>query len=118
MIPVGVCVKTEKGYFYISGDAARLRITSPRVLKSWNFSRVWPCKESDLKRHVVLGTLGFRAGTVIKDYGTKQEYIIDKSRRYRISSPEFYRENSFPKKFHPLWVSSKEANLHKDGGDV
>ena len=118
MIPVGVCVRTEKGYFYVSGDSVRLRINSVKVLKSWAFPSIWTLTDSEVSHLAVVGTLGFRPGTIIKDYGSKKEYLISKSSKVHITSPLFYQKRGLGKKFKPLYVSSKEANLHKDGGEV
>ena len=117
-LPTGSCLKTEIGYFYINKKnniLYRYKITTDRVLNSWNFSYIVHSTEKVFGGKIkVAGTLGFRPGSLIRDISTSSIYVIDSSLKRRIEDPDYlYNLGINPNDV--LLVSKEEADLHKDG---
>lgn len=110
--PVGTCVETEKGWFWIK-DQSRFRIKTRRVLDSWSF-QVLPSTEAACVQFPVRGTLGFRDGTLIKNVADGKMYLIAGNKRRHIVSPDFFTRTGFDRA-RVMEVSDEEANIHNDG---
>lgn len=110
--PYGTFVSTEVGHFLVR-DKGRYRIATHRVMSSWN-AFVCVSSEAAVKHLTVLGTLGFRDGTLIMDKSNKKEYLISKNKRRHITSPDVYEKFGIDENMTVI-VSSDEANLHEDG---
>jgi hypothetical protein len=113
--PEGVCVKTEKGYYYI-GKKFRYSIKSQRVLESWRFN-VLGSSEAAVKHYTVSSKpLGFRAGTLIKNIADGKIYVISQNLRRQVTSPDILVSYGYLES-QAIVVSEEEANLH-DNGEV
>ena len=63
--PSGIAVRTEKNVYWIK-DGKRFRLISERATESWAFTIVH-ATEAALSGSKVVGKLGFRDGTLIKN---------------------------------------------------
>jgi hypothetical protein len=114
--PAGTCVQTEKGVFFLKGRY-RYRITSDRILSSWNYPFVLASSELALSQYKMAGKLGFRQGTLIKDMSDGKLYLISENLRRLIDSPDFFDVMLFPRD-KVIEVSHQEAELHKEGENI
>lgn len=116
-LPVGTCLKTENGFFYINKNNnryIRYKIKTYRILDSWKFSYVVYSTESAFSKVPVVGSLGFRSGSVFKDISTGLFYIVEGSLKRRIEDPDYLFSLGINPEAVPL-VSKEEADLHKEG---
>lgn len=111
--PEGVCVRTEKGHFYI-GSAQRHPVKHQRVLDSWRFN-VFASSEAAV-RHLPIARrpLGFRAGTVVQNILDGKYYVISKNKKCPVANPDVLVNFGF-NPLDALLVSNEEANLHVTG---
>lgn len=114
--PAGTCVQTEKGVFLLKGKY-RYRITSERILNSWNYPFVVESTESAVSQYKIGGKVGFRQGTLIKDMSNGKMYLISENLRRLIDSPDFFDVMLFPRD-KMIEVSHEEAELHKEGESI
>lgn len=110
--PYGTFVVTELGYFLVR-EKGRYRIPTDRVMSSWN-SYVSVSTEAAVKHLSVLGNIGFRDGSLIRDESDKKDYLISKNKKRHIVSPDVYEKFGLSEN-RIVRVSSYEANLHEDG---
>lgn len=111
--PSGLFVSTEKGIYYLKGKS-RFKVVSDRAFESWNAKAIDATYES-IKHTVFGGYLGFRDGTLITDVSTGKTYLIAGNQRLHITAPEGFTNYGLRKE-DSIYVSDKEANMHKDGG--
>jgi hypothetical protein len=114
--PTGSCVQTEKGVFFIKGKF-RFRITSSRILNSWQFPFVVEATEVSLQNYAIAGKLGFRQGTLVKDMSNGNIYLISENLRRQVVSPDFFDIALFPRD-KIIEVSAEEIKLHKEGEKI
>ncbi len=115
--PVGTCVKTEMGYFYISKPSYRLRIISTRVLSSWNFHRIAESTEKAVSNYKIMGKLGFRNGSLIYNIADGKLYLISENKRHQITNPDVL--NLIGAKLNEIvTVSDEEMKLHSIGDEL
>ena len=114
--PSGTAVVTKTGKFYINGNA-RLRITSDRVFDSWSFPIIVYGYDNVLKDYPIIGTLGFRDGTFIKNIMDAKMYIVAKSKKRPVASPDVLTDLNLSEK-DAILVSEEECNLHKLGDPI
>lgn len=113
----GTAVRTEKGYFYIKNHV-RVHIPTRRVMKSWNFTRVVKATEQQLERYPVMGTLGFRDGTVVFCIADATYYIVSNKEMVPVDSPDMLADHGFSRfGVDAMWISKKERDLHKRRGE-
>ena len=86
--PVGSAIRTEDGIYYIKSDSIRMRITSEKILESWNFHRVISSNELALKNYKIMGKLGFRSGSLIHNVADGKIYLVESNKLRHIQSPE------------------------------
>lgn len=116
-LPVGTCLRTENGFYYINkinNKYVRFKIKTYRILNSWNFSYIVNSTESVFSKVQVVGFLGFRSGTVIKDISSGLYYIIEGSAKRQIEDPDYITSLGI-KIEDVLLVSKEEVELHKNG---
>jgi hypothetical protein len=105
--------QTEKGYFLVKGSK-RFRFVSDRARESWKLKSV-NTTELAMKDVKVVGLVGFRDGTLIRDISNHKIYLISDYKKMHINDPDVMKRLGFEFR-DVLLVSSKEANMHKDGG--
>jgi hypothetical protein len=114
--PTGTCVQTEKGVFFIKGKS-RFRVTSDRILSSWEYPFVIRSTEKACAQYKIAGKLGFRQGTLVKDMSNGKMYLISENLRRQIVSPDFFDVMLFPRD-RVIEVSPSEIALHKEGENI
>jgi hypothetical protein len=114
--PTGVCVRTESGYYYIKGNF-KYRIPTKRVLKSWNFSIIVDSSDAAIKHYRLIGKLGFRDGTIVRDFTTMGYYVVSESKFRKIDNPDCLTLwNVKPKDI--VNISHYEVELHRKGDPI
>ena len=111
-IPSGMIAHTEKGYFYVKGEK-RFRFVSERARESWNLRTV-KTSESAMNDCKVVGVIGFRDGSLIRDISSGKIYLIIDNKKSLITNPDIIKSLGF-KKHEIVLVSKKEAGLQKEG---
>lgn len=112
-VPSGMVAHTEKGYFYIKGEK-RFRFISDRARDSWRL-HVVPTTEAAMSDCKIVGIVGFRDGTLIRDISTSKYYLIIDSKKCLVVDPDYLRGLGL-KKDDAILVSKKEADFQKEGG--
>jgi len=110
--PSGIAVKTDKATYWIK-DGKRFKLISDRAAKSWAFTTV-NAKESALSTTKVVGKLGFRDGTLIKNIADGKLYLISQNKRRHIVSPDVFDKYGLDK-YSVVEVSEAETNMHNLG---
>ena len=111
--PTGVCVRTEKGHFYINGKF-RHRLGSKRVFQSWAFPRVIQTREAALVNFKYGKRLGFRDGTLIRNTKDNALYFISQRKRRLVTNPDTLTLMGL-KPSDAVWVADFEIQLHEEG---
>ncbi|AST15297.1 hypothetical protein SEA_SAMISTI12_66 [Streptomyces phage Samisti12] len=109
-------MQTENGVFFIKGKF-RFRITSDRILSSWQYPFVIPSTEAACAKYRIGGKLGFRQGTLVEDMSNGKIYLISENLRRQIVSPDFFGVMLFPRD-KVIEVSPEEIALHKEGENI
>lgn len=110
--PSGIAVKTDKATYWIK-DGKRFKLISDRAAKSWSFTTV-NAKESALSTTKLVGKLGFRDGTLIKNIADGKLYLISQNKRRHIVSPDIFDKYGLNKSL-VIEVSEAETNMHNLG---
>lgn len=116
-LPVGSCLETENGFYYINkinGSYVRYKIKTKRILDSWNFPYIVHSTETVFKQMKIMGFIGFRPGSLVKDISTGLFYVIDGGTRRRIDNPDILDYMGMSP-LDAILASSDEINLHKEG---
>lgn len=114
--PTGVCVRTEKGHFYINGKF-RHRLGSKRVFVSWAFPRVIQASEANLVNYRIGKRLGFRDGTLVRQTKTGSLYFISQRKRRLVDDPDKLALLGL-KPEDAVWVADFEIALHEEGDNL
>ncbi|QGH78256.1 hypothetical protein SEA_TRIBUTE_64 [Streptomyces phage Tribute] len=109
-------MQTENGVFFIKGKF-RFRITSDRILSSWQYPFVISSTEAACAKYRIGGKLGFRQGTLVEDMSNGKIYLISENLRRQIVSPDFFGVMLFPRD-KVIEVSPEEIALHKEGENI
>lgn len=113
--PSGLAVKTEKATYWIK-DGKRFRLISDRAEKSWSFLTV-NATESAVSAMKVVGKLGFRDGTLIKNIADGKIYLISQNKRRHVVSPDSFDSYGLDRS-NIIEVSEDEANMHDIGENL
>ena len=113
--PSGIAVKTDKATYWIK-DGKRFKIVSDRAEKSWSFVTV-NATESALINIKLVGTLGFRDGTLIKNIADGKIYLISQNKKRHIMDPDSFIKYGL-KRSNIIEVSEAEANMHDIGDNL
>lgn len=114
--PSGVCVRTDKGHFYINGKF-RHRLGSQRVFESWAFPRVIKTTETALANFKTGKRLGFRDGTLIRQTSNGHLYFISQRKRRLVTNPDTLTVMGL-KPEDGMWVADFEVELHEEGENL
>ena len=110
--PSGLAVKTEKSTYWIK-DGKRYRLISDRAASSWNFPTVL-ATEAALSGFKVVGKLGFRDGTLIKNIVDGKMYLISQNKRRQIMSPDVFVRYGLDRSLM-IEVGENEVDMHEIG---
>lgn len=111
-VPSGMIAQTEKGYFYVKGEK-RFKFISDRARDSWELRNV-ETSELAMSHCKVVGIVGFRDGTLIKDISNGKIYLIVDNKKKQVVDPDDLKVLGFAKK-DIITVSKKEADFQKEG---
>ena len=113
--PSGIAVKTDKASYWIK-DGKRFKIISDRAEKSWSFITV-NATESSLINIKLVGTLGFRDGTLIKNIADGKIYLISQNKRRHVIDPDSFTKYGLDRS-KVIEVSESETNMHNIGDNL
>lgn len=115
ILPSGLAVKTSSGVYWIK-DNKRFKLVSDRAAKSWSFPTVFATDQAVAAIKVV-GKLGFRDGTLIKNIADGKMYLISQNKRRHIVSPDSFSKYGLNKS-NIIEVSESETNMHDIGENL
>lgn len=110
--PSGIAVKTEKSTYWIK-DGKRYVLISDRATQSWSFTTVL-ATETALAGIKLVGKLGFRDGTLIKNVADGKMYLVSQNKLRHIVSPDSFALYGLDRS-KMVEVSEKEFLAHDLG---
>lgn len=113
--PSGIAVKTSKHVYWIK-DSKRYKLISDRAVDSWLFTTV-EAEESALINIKLVGKLGFRDGTLIKDISNGKMYLVSQNKRRHIVDPDSFDRYGLDRS-KVIEVSELEAAVHDLGENL
>jgi hypothetical protein len=113
--PSGLAVKTDKNTYWIK-DNKRFKLISDRAAESWKFTTIG-VTESAVSHIKLVGKLGFRDGTLIKNIADGKMYLISQNKRRHIVSPDVFSKYGLDRNA-VIEVSDIEANMHDIGDNL
>lgn len=113
--PSGIAVKTDKASYWIK-DGKRFKIISDRAEKSWSFTTI-NATENALINIKLVGSLGFRDGTLIKNIADGKIYLISQNKRRHIIDPDSFTKYGLDRS-KVIEVSESETNMHDIGDNL
>jgi len=115
LIPSGLAVKTDKAIYWVK-DGKRYKLISDRAAKSWSFTTVNATEEA-VAGMKLIGKLGFRDGTLIKNIADGKMYLISQNKKRHIVDPDSFDTYGLDRK-SVIEVSEAEANMHTLGDNL
>lgn len=113
--PSGLAVKTDSAVYWIK-DNKRFKLISERAAKSWMFTTV-NVTESAVAHIKVVGKLGFRDGTLIKNIADGKMYLVSQNKKRHITSPDVFDKFGLDRS-KVIEVSAFEAGVHELGDNL
>jgi ribosomal protein S4E len=113
--PSGIAVKTDKDTYWIK-DGKRYRLISNRAAKSWSFTTV-DATEAALTGFKVVGKLGFRDGSLIKNIADGRIYLVSQNKLRHIVDPDSFTKYGLDRS-KVLEVSEAEVSAHDLGENI
>jgi len=113
--PSGIAVKTDKATYWIK-DGKRFKLISDRAADSWLFTTV-NASEAALSGIKLVGKLGFRDGTLIKNIADGKLYLVSQNKRRHIKSPDIFDRYGLDRS-RVVEVSEDETDMHDQGEDL
>ncbi len=115
IFPSGIAVKTESGIYWIK-DNKRFKLISDRAAESWMFTTVNAVDKAVAGMKVV-GKLGFRDGTLIKNIADGKMYLVSQNKRRHIIDPDSFSRYGFDRS-KVIEVSELETAAHDLGENL
>ena len=110
--PSGLAVKTDKGTYWIK-DGKRYKLISDRAAQSWCFTTV-NATEAALSGIKLVGKLGFRDGTLIKNIADGKMYLVSQNKLRHIVDPDIFNRYGLDRS-NLIEVSDVEIKAHDIG---
>ena len=110
--PSGLSVKTDKGTYWIK-DGKRYKLISDRAAQSWCFTTV-NATEAALSGIKLVGKLGFRDGTLIKNIADGKMYLVSQNKLRHIVDPDTFNRYGLDRS-NLIEVSDTEIKAHDIG---
>lgn len=110
--PSGLAVKTDKATYWIK-DGKRYKLISDRAAKSWSFTTV-NATEAALSGIKLMGKLGFRDGSLIKNIADGKMYLVSQNKLRHIVDPDIFDRYGLDRS-NLIEVSETEINAHDIG---
>jgi hypothetical protein len=110
--PSGIFVRTpdQEAYYVKSGKAYEV---SEIHLRSWDASVIPITAMALLPLLPIAGKLGFRDGTLVKDFADGKMYLISDSQRRQITDPRVFEALGGEKRM--VSVPSEYIKMHPEG---
>ena len=115
IFPSGIAVKTDKGIYWVK-DNKRYKLISDRAAKSWAFTTVNATEEAVVGMKLV-GKLGFRDGTLIKNIADGKMYLISQNKRRHVIDPDSFDRYGLNRR-SIIEVSEAEVQMHQLGDNL
>ena len=115
LIPSGLAVKTDKAIYWVK-DGKRYKLISDRAAKSWCFTTV-NATEQAVAGMKLVGKLGFRDGSLIKNIADGKMYLISQNKKRHIVDPDSFDRYGLNRK-SVIEVSEAEADMHTTGDNL
>lgn len=115
IFPSGIAVKTDKGIYWVK-DNKRYKLISDRAAKSWAFTTVNATEEAVVGMKLV-GKLGFRDGTLIKNIADGKMYLISQNKRRHVIDPDSFDRYGLDRR-SVIEVSEAEVQMHQLGDNL
>lgn len=113
--PSGIAVKTETATYWIK-DGKRFKLISDRAAESWLFTTVL-ASDSALSGIKLVGKLGFRDGTLIKNIADGKMYLLSQNKLRHIVTPDSFTRYGLDRS-KVIEVSEFEVKAHELGEDL
>jgi len=113
--PSGLAVQTDKATYWIK-DGKRYKLVSDRAAKSWSFTTV-KATEAALSGISLIGKLGFRDGTLIKNISDGKMYLVSQNKLRHIEDPDSFDRYGLDRS-KVVEVSEKEILAHDLGEKI
>ena len=113
--PSGIAVKTDKATYWIK-DGKRYKLISDRAAKSWMFTTV-NATEAALSGIKLVGKLGFRDGTLIKNIADGKMYLVSQNKLRHVVDPDVFNRYGLDRS-NIIEVSELEIKAHEIGEDL
>jgi len=113
--PSGIAVKTDKDTYWIK-DGKRYRLISDRAAQSWCFTTVL-ATEAALSGIKLVGKLGFRDGSLIKNLADGKMYLVSQNKLRHIVDPDSFNRYGLDRS-KMIEVSEKEISAHDLGENL
>ena len=113
--PSGIAVKTDKATYWIK-DGKRYKLISDRAAQSWLFTTV-NATEAAISGIKLVGKLGFRDGTLIKNIADGKIYLISQNKKRHVVDPDIFNRFGLDRS-KVVEVSQDEANMHDIGENL
>lgn len=113
--PSGIAVQTDKATYWIK-DGKRYKLISDRASKSWSFTTVL-ATETALSGIKLVGKLGFRDGTLIKNVADGKMYLVSQNKLRHIVDPDSFTKYGLDRS-KVIEVSEKEIQAHDLGENI
>jgi hypothetical protein len=110
--PSGLAVKTDKATYWIK-DGKRYKLISDRAAKSWLFTTV-NATEAALSGIKLVGKLGFRDGSLIKNIADGKMYLVSQNKLRHIVDPDTFNRYGLDRS-NLIEVSDTEIKAHDIG---
>lgn len=113
--PSGIAVKTKDATYWIK-DGKRYKLISDRAAKSWSFTTVM-ATDAALSGIKLVGKLGFRDGSLIKNLADGKMYLVSQNKLRHIVDPDSFTKYGLDRSM-VVEVSEKEILAHDLGEDI
>jgi len=113
--PSGIAVKTDKDTYWIK-DGKRYKLISNRAADSWRFTTVL-ATEAALSGIKLVGKLGFRDGSLIKNLADGRMYLVSQNKLRHIVDPDSFDRYGLDRS-KVVEVSDKEILAHDLGENL
>ena len=113
--PSCIAVKTDKDTYWIK-DGKRYRLISNRAAQSWCFTTVL-ATEAALAGIKLVGKLGFRDGSLIKNLADGKMYLVSQNKLRHIVDPDSFNRYGLDRS-KVIEVSDKEISAHDLGENL
>jgi hypothetical protein len=113
--PSGIAVQTDKATYWIK-DGKRYKLISDRAAKSWCFTTV-RATEAALSGIKLVGKLGFRDGTLIKNIADGKMYLVSQNKLRHIVDPDIFNRYGLDRS-NLIEVSEAEIKAHDLGENL